>query len=65
MALDLSNLYAGYARASSYTPVPRRTLRRALRPFNLKLSSAYGKSDTQLRNLAARKIVKRYLRQSK
>lgn len=57
---DISNLYAGYTRASRYTRVPQTTLTRALKPYNLTLAQLRGQSDSQLRSLAAKSVIEKY-----
>lgn len=64
MALDLSNLYAGYLKAATYNPVTPKVIRRGLKPFHLKPVQARGKSDTQLQRLAARRVIRRFQRQN-
>lgn len=58
--MDLTNLYSGYLRASTYERVPRKVLRRGLKPFHLTFGDARGKSDTQLQKLAARRVLRQF-----
>lgn len=60
MPLDLTNLYAGLQKASAYNPVDKKTLQKALKPYKLNLTSSAGKSDSQLRRLAAKAVLARY-----
>lgn len=57
--LDLTNLYSGYARASTYNPVDRKTLQRGLKRYKLNFDAGKGKSDTQIRKLAIQAVLKR------
>ncbi len=59
--MDLSNLYSSYVRAGQYSPVEKKTLLKALKPYKLNFSSTTNKSDTQLRRLATKAVVDRYL----
>ena len=60
MPIDLNNIYAGYTKASTYNRVDKNTLLKALRPYAINLKSTAGKSDVQLRHMAAQAVVKRY-----
>ena len=60
--IDLSNLFAGYAKASTYNPVDKKTLLKALKPYGLNFNSTINKSDSDLRRLAAKTVVDRYMK---
>ena len=59
--VDLNNLYSGYQQASTYNPVDKKLLLRAIKPYGFTFNSTIGKSDTQLRRMAAKVVVDRYL----
>ena len=59
--MDLTNLYAGLTRASTYNPVNKKTLTKGLKRFNLDFSSVTGKSDSDLRKLARQTVINKYL----
>lgn len=61
---DISNLYAGYTSSKRFA-VPKNRLARALKPYNLALSSLKGKSDAELRSTAANAVVQKYLKSVK
>lgn len=65
MPIDPTNLYAGLTRASTYHSVDKKTIQKALKPYKLDLKIATGKSDTQLRKLAATTVINRYLAKKK
>lgn len=58
--MDLTNLYAGYQKAGTYNRVDTKVIQKALKPYKLTIASAKGKTDTQLRKLAAQTIINRY-----
>lgn len=60
--MDLTNLYNSYQRASQYNRVDKKTLLKALKPYRLTFSSTMNKSDTELRRLATKTVVDRYLK---
>jgi hypothetical protein len=57
---DPSDLYAGYARASRIAPIDRASLVTAFKPYGLSLTGLRGKSDTELRRMAAAAVLARY-----
>lgn len=57
MPSDLTNLYSGYQRASRYSPVAPSTLRKALKPYGIRMASLQGKSDSQLRQMAITAVL--------
>lgn len=65
MPVDPTNLYAGYTRASQYSRVDKQTLQKALKPYQFDLKSSLGKSDSQLRKMAVRAVIDRYLARKK
>jgi hypothetical protein len=60
VTLDLNNLYSGYLKASTYNPVDRKTLKRALSPYKLSMAAGAGLSDSQIRRLAARSVLTQF-----
>jgi hypothetical protein len=58
--VDPSDLYAGYQRASRIAPVDRSVIETALTPYKLTLSGLRGKSDADLRRMAAAAVLARY-----
>lgn len=56
---DLTDLFTGYQRASRFAPVERSTVETALRPYNLQIAALSGKSDAELRRLAATAVLAR------
>lgn len=63
MPVDPYNLYAGYERVSSYNPVDRPVLKKAVQPYGLKFSdrSRYqGVAPQDLRSLATQLVLKRF-----
>lgn len=63
MPVDPYNLYAGYAAASSYNPVDRRTISTAVKPYGLKFGDRrrlIGAAPQDLRQLATHLVLKRY-----
>ena len=57
MPADPSDLYAGYATASRIAPIDRAALETAFRPYGLLVTQLKGKSDADLRRMAARLVL--------
>lgn len=56
---DLTDLFTGYQRASRFAPVERSTVETALKPYNLEIAALSGKSDRDLRRMAAAAVLAR------
>lgn len=62
MALDYSNLYQGYLKASTYSSVDRKMVKRALAPYKINADTIQRQqaSDAELRRMAVQAVLKKY-----
>ena len=58
MPVDQSSLYGGYARASR-PRLPKRVIESGLKLYGITLASTKGKTDAQLRRMAAKAVIAR------
>lgn len=60
MPVDPSDIYAGYVSASRIAPVDRESLVTAFKPYAITLTSLKGKTDSQLRSMAAAAVLAKF-----